>query len=155
MLKTLLASVLAVTATVLLSVAASAAVGPGVQHLSLKLAEQCFPGKMGSIYCITSSGEETVVQTSSGNFSGDINVTDAFVVSYNGTVVASGTDSLHEHVLYTKNFTILQEGGIHQTSVVTSEGMTCTLNADVHVTDLDFVTGTANIQYTNVSFVCV
>jgi hypothetical protein len=44
---------------------------------------------------------------------------------------------------------------MHSTSTFTSGGVTCTYTADLHVTDLNFATGTANIQYNNFTFVCV
>jgi len=153
MVKTLLASVTAVAATMLLAVGASA--GATVQHYNLSMPQQCYPGKFGSTFCVASTGEENVVQTPSGNLSAEINVSSSFVASLNGTVLATGTDSFQEHVLYTIEFTVLQEGAIHETSVATSDGVTCTFSADIHVTGLDLATGTGHIQYSNVSFVCV
>ncbi|GEM_PF-6504391 len=155
MVKTVFASLVAAAATIFLSIGAAAAGGATVQHFSLNMPQQCFPGKGGGTYCVSSTGEETFVQAPSGNIDGEINVADSFVINYNGAVIASGTDSLHEHVLYTDNFTVLQEGGLHSTSTFTSGGITCTFSADLHVTDLNFATGTAHIQYNNVSFVCV
>ena len=153
MLKALFGPIVAIAATLFLAVGAAA--GATVQHFNLSSPEQCFPGKGGSTFCVASTGEENVAQTPSGMLSAEINVSDTFVVNYNGAVVASGSDSLQEHVLYASDFTILQEGGMHSTSTSTSGGMTCTFDADVHVTNLDFATGTGHIEYSNVSFVCV
>lgn len=153
MLKTVFASMIAVAATVFLAVGASA--GATAQHMSLNMPEQCFAGKGGSTICVTSTGEQTIVQTPSGNFSAEFNGTDSFVVTYNGAVVATGTDSIHAHVLYASDFTVITEAGTHITSSSTSGGTTCTFSGDLHVTDIDLVTGTAHIQYNNVSFVCV
>jgi len=151
MLKTIFASVTAVAATVLLSIGASA--GAAVQHLNLNTPEQCFAKGDYSI-CIVSRGEETIVQAPSGNFSADINATDSFVVTYQGAAFGAGTDSFHEHVLYSSNFTVLKEGGIHQTSTFSDGTSTCTLSMDAHVTGLNFLTGTAHVQYDNFSIVC-
>src|SRR2546430_1317637 len=131
MVKALLASVAAAAATMLLAVGASA--GATVQHINLSMPEQCFPGKFGSTFCVASTGQENIVQTPSGNLSAEINVSSSFVASLNGAVLASGTDSFQEHVLYTNGFTVLQEGGMHESSVTTSGGVTCTFNADIHV----------------------
>jgi hypothetical protein len=155
MLKTVFASVIAAAATIALSVGAAAAFDGTVQHLSLNIPQQCFPGKGGGTHCVASTGEETIVQTTSGNFIGEVNLADSFVVNYNGAVIASGTDSIHEHVLYASNFAILKEGGVHQNSIVTSDGVTCTIDGDLHVTDLDFAAGTAHVEYSNFSIVCV
>ena len=70
-------------------------------------------------------------------------------------VIGAGTDSFHEHVLYSSNFTLLKEGGIHQTSTFADGTSTCTYSTDIHVTDLNFVTGTGHLQYNNFSIVCV
>ena len=153
MFKPVLASILALAATAVLTVSALAAGATGPQHFNLT-GQQCFAKDTLSI-CETSKGEETVVMTASGNFSGDINVTSSFVVTDSGTVVASGTSNLHDHALYTGNFTLLQEQGIHEVSTVTQFGSTCTLTQDLHLTQLDPNTFTAHIQYNNFSFVCV
>jgi hypothetical protein len=153
MVKAFFGPAVAIAATLFLAVGAAA--GATVQHFNLSSPAQCFPGKGGSTFCVASTGEENVAQTPSGNLSAEINVSDSFVVNYNGAVVESGSDSLHEHVLYASGFTILEEGGMHSTSTFAGGGMTCTYSADVHVTDLDFATGTGHIQYSNVSFVCV
>jgi hypothetical protein len=152
MVKPLLASISALAATVLLSVGASA--GATVQHFNLNSPQQCF-SKGPYTSCFVASGEENDVQSPSGNFSGDVNMTDSFVVSYNGTVIETGADSFHEHVLLTNNFTVLKEGGIHSTSTFTYAGSTCTTTFDLHVTNLNPYTGTGHIQYSNYSFVCV
>ena len=152
MLKTIFASVTAVAATVLLSIGASA--GAAVQHLNLNTPEQCFAKGDYSI-CIVSRGEETLVQTPSGNFSADINATDSFVVTYQGAAFGAGTDSFKEDVLYSSNFTVLKEGGIHQTSTFSDGTSTCTVSMDVHATGLNFVTGTGHFQYDNFTVVCV
>jgi hypothetical protein len=108
MFKTVFASIAAAAATIFLSVGAAAAGAGGVQHLSLNMPQQCFPGKGGGTFCVSTTGEETFVQAPSGNVNAEVNVTDSFVINYNGAVVGSGTDSLHEHALYTDNFTVLQ-----------------------------------------------
>ncbi len=151
MIKTLFASVAAVAATMVLSVGVAA--GATVMHFNLNTPQQCFV-KGPYTYCVTTAGEETVVQAPSGNFSGDINATDSFAITNNGTVFFAGTDSIHEHVLYASDFTVLKEGGIHQTSTSTDGIITCTFSADVHATGLNLITGTGHLQYTNVSFVC-
>jgi hypothetical protein len=153
MFKPLLAPILALAATAALAVSAMAAGATGPQHFNLN-GQQCFDKGTLSI-CETSTGEETVVQTASGNFSGDINATNSFVVTDSGTIVAGGTSSVHDHALYTGNFTILQESGLHVVSTVTQGGSTCTLTQDFHVTQLDPITFTGRIQYNNFSFVCV
>jgi hypothetical protein len=153
MFKPVLAPILAIAVTAMLAVSAMAAGATGPQHFNLT-GQQCFDKGTLSI-CETSTGEETVVQTASGNFSGDINVTSSFVVTDSGTVVASGASNLHDHALYTGNFTLLQEQGIHEVSTVTQGGSTCTLTQDLHVTQLDPNTFTGRIQYNNFSFVCV
>jgi len=152
MLKTLFASIMAAAATVFLSVGAAAGAPP--QHFSLSMPYQCYSKGDYSI-CIVSKGEETAVQIPSGNFSADMNGTDSIVVSYQGAVIGAGTDSFHEHVLYSSNFTVLKEGGIHQTSTFADGTSTCTYSTDIHVTDLNFVTGTGHLQYNNFSIVCV
>ena len=154
MVKTVFAPVIAVAATIFLSVGAAAAGDGTVQHFNLNLPQQCFAKGDYSI-CVVSTGEETAIQAPSGNFTAEINGTSSFVASYQGSVVASGTDVISEHVLYTSNFTILKEGGIHETSTVTSGGTTCTFAMDIHATGLNFYTGTGQFQYTNVSFTCV
>src|SRR5437667_5893831 len=115
MVKTVFAPVIAVAATIFLSVGAAAAGDGTVQHFNLNLPQQCFAKGDYSI-CVVSTGEETAIQAPSGNFNAEINGTSSFVASYQGSVVASGTDVISEHVLYTSNFTILKEGGIHETS---------------------------------------
>ena len=152
MFKPVSASILALAATAVLAVTALAAGGTGPQHFSLS-GQQC-SDKGPYTICSTSAGEETDVMTPSGNFSGDLNGSSSFTVTYQGSLVASGTDVFHEHVLYTNNFTIVQEGGIHLVSTQTSGGTTCTLTQDLHVTQLDPITGTGRIQYDNFSFVC-
>ena len=152
MLKTIFASVMAATATVFLSVGASA--GATVQHFNLNGPQQCY-AKGDYLVCVIASGEENAVQAPPGNFNADINGTSSFVASYQGAVVATGTDVIHEHVLYTSDFTVLKEGGIHETSTVTSGGATCIFAMDVHATGLNLYTGTGRFQYNNVSFTCV
>jgi len=152
MVKPLLASISALAATVLLSVGASA--GATVQHFNLNSPQQCFTKGTLSV-CVTSTGEETDVQVPSGNFSGDVNGTTSYYLSDGGTVLGSGTSAIHEHVLYSSNFTVLKEGGIHEVSTSTYAGTTCTYSLDAHVTDLNPYTGTGHIQYSNYSFVCV
>lgn len=153
MFKPVFASILAVVATGVLAAGALAAGPTGPQHFNLT-GQQCFAKGTLSI-CETSKGEETSVQTASGNFSGDVNVTSTFVVTDSGTLVASGADNLHEHILYTSNFTVVQEAGIHDVSTVTQGGTTCTLSQDLHATQLDPISGTGRIQYNNFTFVCV
>ncbi|TMG26981.1 MAG: hypothetical protein E6H95_09670 [Chloroflexi bacterium] len=136
MLKTIFASVTAVAATVLLSIGAS---GATVQHFNLNGPQQCY-AKGDYLVCVIASGEENAVQAPSGNFNAEINGT-SYVI--------------HEHVLYTSDFTVLKEGGIHETSTVTSGGATCIFAMDVHATGLNLYTGTGRFQYTNVSFTCV
>jgi hypothetical protein len=152
MVKPLLASLSALAATVLLSVGASA--GATVQHFNLSSPQQCF-SKGAYTWCVVTTGEENDVQSPSGNFSGNVNMADSYALSYNGTVIETGADSFHEHVLLASNFTVLKEGGIHSTSTVIYAGTTCTTTFDMHVTDLNPYTGTGHIQYSNYSFVCV
>jgi hypothetical protein len=153
MFKPVFASILAFAATAALAAGAVAAGPTGPQHFSLS-GQQCFDKGPYTI-CSTSSGEETTVHTPSGNFSGEINVTSSFVVTYQGSLLASGADVLHDHALYTANFAVLQETGIHEVSTQTSGGTTCTLSQDLHVTQIGSTTGTGHIQYDNFSFVCV
>ena len=153
MVKPVFASILAVAATGAFAVSALAAGATGPQHFNLT-GQQCFAKGTLSI-CETSKGEETSVQTASGNFSGDINVASSFVVTDSGTLVASGADTLQEHILYVDNFTVVQEAGIHDVSTVTQGGSTCTLSQDLHVTQLDPISATGHIEYNNFSFVCV
>ena len=54
-----------------------------------------------------------------------------------------------------KDFTVLEEGGIHQTSTFSDGTSTCTVSMDVHATGLNFVTGTGHFQYDNFTVVCV
>lgn len=152
MVKPLLASIGALAATVLLS--AGALADATVMHFNLNTPQQCY-SKGPYTICFVATGEETAVQAPSGNFSGDVNTSSSFVLSYNGTVIGSGADSFHEHVLYTNNFTVLKEGGMHSTSTFTSAGTTCTYTFDLHVTDLNPYTGTGHIQYNNFTYVCV
>jgi hypothetical protein len=154
MLKPVLAPILAIAATAMLAVSALAAGAPGSQHVRLTAPQQCFDKGPYTI-CVTSKGEMTTVQTPSGNLSFSVNVTSAFSVTTLGTPVASGTSSVHEHDLYTNNFATLQEIGIHDSSTQVAGGQTCTFTEDFHATNLDLYTGTGNIQYENVSFVCV
>jgi hypothetical protein len=153
MFKPVFASILALAATAVLAAGALAAGPTGPQHFNLT-GQQCFDKGPYTI-CSTATGEETTVQTASDNFSGDINVTSTFVVTYQGSLLENGTDALHEHALYTSNFAVLQEMGIHDVSTQTSGGQTCTLVQDLHVTQLDPISGTGHIQYNNFSFVCV
>jgi hypothetical protein len=152
MLKTLFGSVIAVATTIFLSVGASASAAP--QHFNLNMPLQCFT-KGPTVICASSTGEETVVQAGNGNFSADINGTSSVAVTMNGALLFSGSSAIHEHVLYTGNFTVLQEAGTHETSTFTQGTTTCTFSADVHATNLDPFTGTGHFQYENVSFVCV
>jgi hypothetical protein len=154
MFKPVFASILALAATATLAVSALAAGATGPQHLNLT-GQQCFVGKGTTVICETAKGEATMVLMPSGNFSSDVNVTSSFVVTDSGTFVASGTDNLHEHVLYTNNFTVVQEAGIHDVSTFTLGGSTCTVSQDLHATQLDPVSGTGHIEYTNFSIVCV
>ena len=153
MFKPVFASILAVGATAVLAVGALAAGPTGPQHYNLTTPQVCFDKGPFHI-CESATGEETIVQTPSGNFSGDINVSSSFAVTYLGAPLATGSDNLHEHALYTSNFTILQEMGIHDTSTMTQGGTTCTITQDLHVTQVDPSTGTAHIQYDNFTFVC-
>ena len=66
MLKTIFASVSAAAATVFLSVGAAAGATP--QHFNLTMPYECFSKGDYSI-CVVAKGEETIVQTPSGNFS--------------------------------------------------------------------------------------
>jgi hypothetical protein len=154
MFKPVLAPILAIAATAMLAVSALAAGAPGSQHVKLTAPQQCFDKGPYTI-CVTSKGEMTTVQTPSGNLSFSVNATSAFSVTTLGTPVASGTSSVHEHDLYTNNFATLQEIGIHDSSTQVAGGQTCTFTQDFHATNLDLYTGTGNIQYSNVSFVCV
>jgi len=154
MFKPVLAPILAIAATAMLAVSALAAGAPGSQHVRLTAPQQCFDKGPYTI-CVTSKGEMTTVQTPSGNLSFSVNVTSAFSVTTMGTPVASGTSSVHEHDLYTNNFATLQEIGIHDSSTQVAGGQTCTFTEDFHATNLDLYTGTGNIQYESVSFVCV
>jgi hypothetical protein len=153
MFKPVFASILAVAATAVLAEGVLAAGSTGPQHFNLT-GQQCFTKGTLSI-CESSKGEETVVQTASGNFSGDINATSSFVVTDSGTLLASGSDNLHEHTLYTSNFAVVQEAGLHEVSTVTQGGSTCTVNLDIHATQLDPISGTGHFQYNNFSIVCV
>jgi hypothetical protein len=153
MFKPVLASILALAATAALA-AGALADGATAQHFNLSSPQQCF-SKGPYTFCSVQSGEETAVQAPSGNFNGDVNVTSAFTFSYSGTILESGTSAFSEHVLYTNNFTVVQEGGIHQSSTYTYAGQTCTFSQDLHVTNLNLYTGTGNIQYNNVTFVCL
>ena len=89
MVKTVFASIIAVAATIFLSIGAAA--GATVQHFNLNTPEQCFY-KLDYKYCVVSAGEETAVQTASGNFSAAVNASDSWVFSQNATILASGTD---------------------------------------------------------------
>jgi hypothetical protein len=142
----------AVAATMLLSIGAAA--DASVQHFNLNSPEQCY-SKGSFTVCYTSTGEANFVQAPSGNFNGETNGTSAFVASYNGAVVATGASAIHEHVLATDNFTVIKEAGIHETSTFTYGGTSCTMSADIHVTDLNPYTGTGHYQYNNFSFICV
>jgi hypothetical protein len=153
MFKPVLAPILAVAATAVLAVSAMAAGATGPQHLSLS-GQQCYDKGPYTI-CVDSTGEATQVLTASGNFSTDVNVTESFAISSNGTLLSSGASNLHEHELYTGNFAALQEAGIHDVSTTTVGGSTCTVTEDIHVTQIDPITGTGHIQYDNFSFVCV
>src|SRR5260370_6074975 len=117
MVKAHFGPIVAVAATLFLAVGAAA--GATVQHFNLSSPEQCFPGKGGSTFCVASSGEENVAQTPSGMLSAEINVSDTFVVNYNGAVVASGSDSLQEHVLNSTDFTTLYKALIPPTPTPT------------------------------------
>ena len=152
MLKTLFASTMAAAATVFLSVGAAADAPP--QHFNLSMPYECFSKGDYSI-CAVAKGEQTIVQTPSGNFSGAVNMTSSYAVSYQGAVIAAGTDSFREHVLYSKDFTVLKEGGIHESGTFSDGTTTCTFSADIHVTDLDPVAGTGHFQYSNITTVCV
>jgi hypothetical protein len=153
MFKPLVAPFLAVVATAALAVSAMAAGPTGPQHVSLTAPLQCL-AKGPYTFCVTSKGELTTVLTPSGNLSNEVNVTTAFTVTTLGTVVASGTSSVHQHDLYTDNFATLQEMGIHSASTQVSGGQTCTFSQDLHITQLDFASGTGHIQYNNFSFAC-
>ena len=155
MFKPVFASVLSVGATAVLAVGALAAGGStGPQHFNLTTPQQCFP-KGDILICVSSSGEATSVVTPSGDFSTDVNVTSTFSATNLGVPVASGTSYTHEHDLFTSNFSVLQEMGLHGVSTVISNGQTCTFSQAFHVTQLDLYTGTGQIQYDNVSLVCV
>jgi hypothetical protein len=106
------------------------------------------------LICVSSSGEATSVFTPSGALSTDVNVTSAFSATNLGVPVATGTGYTHEHDLFTSNFAVLQEMGLHSVSTVIANGQTCTFSEDFHVTQLDLYTGTGHIQYDNVSLVC-
>jgi hypothetical protein len=152
MLKPILASIGALAATVLLSAGASA--GASVMHFNLNTPQQCFD-KGPYTSCFTATGEETDTLTPSGNYSGDINTTFTTFTTYNGAVIGSGSGSLHQHVLLTNNFMVLQEAGAHWLSTFTWNGTTCTYSFDLHVTGLNPSAGTGRIQYDNFSYVCV
>jgi hypothetical protein len=156
MLKTMFASVIALAATI--SLAAGAAADTAVQHMNLNAPQQCQTFTKGFTtytFCFGSAGEATAVQTSSGNYSSEINATFAYSAAADGAVISSGTDAIHEHVLLTKDFTVLQELGAHETSISTYGRVTCTFNADIHATGLNFLTGSGRIQYQNVTWACV
>jgi hypothetical protein len=154
MFKPVLASIFALAATATLAVSALAAGATGPQHISLTAPLQCF-AKGPYVICVSSNGELTSVLTPSGNLSNDINETSTFSATIQGTLVASGTSSVHEHDLSTSNFAVLQEISIHSDSTQVAGGQTCTFSEDVHATNLDPYTGTGNIQYNNISFACV
>src|SRR5207248_9048772 len=111
MVKTVFASIIAVAATIFLSIGAAA--GATVQHFNLNTPEQCFY-KLDYKYCVVSAGEETAVQTASGTFSAAVNASHSCVFSQNATILASAADSMQKHVPYANAFTVLQAGGIHQ-----------------------------------------
>src|SRR5437667_10854727 len=112
MLKPIVESVTAVAATVLRSIGAS---GATVQHFNMNGPQQCY-AKGDYLVCVIASGEENAAQAPSGNFNAEINGTSSFVASYQGAVVATGTDVIHEHDLYTSDFTDYKEDGIHEPS---------------------------------------
>src|SRR5438093_11176802 len=96
MLKTIFASVMAATATVFLSVGASA--GSTVQHFNMNGPQQCY-AKGDYLVCVIASGEENAAQAPSGNINAEINGTSSFVASYQGAAVAAVQDGLHAHAL--------------------------------------------------------
>jgi hypothetical protein len=153
MVKPILASIGALAATVLLSAGAMAG-GAVVMHFNLNTPQQCFD-KGPYTSCFTATGEETDTQTPSGNFSAAINTTFSTYTTYNGAVIGSGSGLLHEHVLITDNFTVLQELGVHSLSISNWDGTSCTYTFDMLVTDLNPAGGTGRIQYQNVTSVCV
>jgi hypothetical protein len=153
MVKPILASIGALAAAVLLA-AGVLADGASVMHFNLSSTQQCFD-KGPYTSCFTAAGQETAVLTPSGNYSDDINMTFSAYTTYNGVVIGSGSDSLHQHILITNNFTVLQELGVHSLSVSNWDGTTCTYTFDLHITDLNPSTGTGRIQYQNSTSVCV
>ena len=153
MVKPILASISALAATVLLAAGAMAD-GAAVMHFNLNSPQQCFD-KGPYTSCFTATGEETDVMTPSGNYSGAINTTFTAFTTYNGAVIGSGSDSFHQHVLITNDFTVLQELGVHSLSISNWDGTTCTYTFDVHVTDLNPASGTGRIQYQSFTSVCV
>lgn len=153
MVKPILASIGALAATVLLS-AGVLADAASVMHFNLSSPQQCFD-KGPYTSCFTASGQETDVVTSSGNYSADIYMTFSTFTTYNGAVIGSGSDTLHEHVLLTNNFTVLQELGVHSLSISSWDGTTCTYTFDLHITDLNPAAGTGRIQYQNFTSTCL
>jgi hypothetical protein len=153
MVKPILASIGALAATVLLSAGAMAD-GAVVMHFNLSSPLQCFD-KGPYTSCFTATGQETDTQTPSGNFSAALNTTFSTYTTFNGALIGNGSDSLHEHVLITNDFTVLQELGVHSLSISNWDGTTCTYTFDMHLTDLNPAAGTGRIQYQNVTSVCV
>lgn len=152
---------MAVAATMLLSIGAAA--DASVQHVNLNSPEQCFTYTKGGTYtytyCYSSTGEMNSVQTPSGNFSGEVNATFSSSFSQDGTLLGTGTTSVHEKILYSVNsagyITVIKEDGMHLTSTYSYGGMTCTYIANFHITDLNLATFTGHIQYSNFSYSCV
>ncbi|GAC1472961.1 MAG: hypothetical protein PVS3B2_14150 [Candidatus Dormibacteraceae bacterium] len=151
--KPVLASIVALAATIVLSLGVLAD-GATVQHFNLNSPQQC-QTYYNFIFCYSSTGEMNAVQAASGNFSSEVNGTFAWSGSSNGVLLYSGSSAVHQHLLLADNFTVIKELGVHQTSTFTYGGTTCTFTGDVHVTDLNPYTGIGHFQYNNVTFVCV
>ncbi|HEX6548149.1 MAG TPA: hypothetical protein VF134_05350 [Candidatus Dormibacteraeota bacterium] len=145
--RILLAVGSAVAMTVGMATGVSADNGATVQHINLASQDQCFNSGPYS-YCFSATGEETITQTPTGNWSGQANGTETSTFSYNGTAIYSSTANFHVHILYKDNFTVLQEAGEHETGSSTYGGTTCTYSFDLHITNNN------QIQYQNYTFSC-
>jgi hypothetical protein len=155
-LKTVIASMMAVAATMLLSIGAAA--DASVQHVNLNSPEQCNTFSYNVNYytiCYSSTGEATMVQAPAGNWSGEVNGTFSNTFSQNATLLFSGATAVHEHFLYSASTGVLKEDGVHETGTFSYSGITCTYGVDLHVTDVNFATGSAHVQYSNFTYSCV
>jgi hypothetical protein len=146
---------MAVAATMLLSVGAAA--DATVQHVNLNSPEQCFTYtyKGNITFCYSASGEANMVQTPSGNWTSEMNGTFSNTFSQDGILLFSSSSAVHEHVLYSPSTGLVKELGVHETGTSTYSGITCTYSLDLHVTDINFYTGTGHIQYSNFTYSCV